>query len=180
MLDDKPYSGLPGQRKDCSQTQPFWVEQTLRLHSFAVDQQQGASVKAWCIGVVAALAFLALSTVRLDWQGMYYDEVHQAPASFFYIGEHPALFVYPVLGIPVLNMGYSGAIKSAVYGAYLRLSGAHFTVFSWRLLGILFVSVGLLLFYRFAAVRLPVASSLVFLALFLTDTSAILMTRHDW
>jgi len=111
---------------------------------------------------------------------MYYDEVHQAPASFFYIGEHPALFVYPVFGIPALNMPYSGAIKSAVYGAYLRLFGAHFTVFSWRLLGPLFVSVGLLCFYRFAAVQLPIASCLVFLALFLTDTSAILMTRHDW
>ena len=76
-------------------------------------------MRAWCLGVAAAIVFLALSTVELDRQGMYYDEVHQAPAAFFYIGERPAMFIYPVFEVPVLNMAYSGAIKSAVYGAYL-------------------------------------------------------------
>jgi hypothetical protein len=143
-------------------------------------EQRESSVKAWGVGLLAFIAFLALSAIKLDRQGMYYDEVHQAPAAFYYIGEHPLLFIYPVFGIPVLNMGYSGALKSAVYGLYLRLLGAHFTVFSWRLLGLLFVAAGLLLFYRFAASRMPAASSILFLALFLTDTSVILMTRHDW
>lgn len=143
-------------------------------------EHRKTSAKAWCVGAVAALAFVALSVINLDRQGMYYDEVHQAPAAFFYIGEHPPMFVYPIFGVPVLNMPYSGAIKSAMYGLYLRFSGAHFSVFSWRLLGILFVAIGLLLFYRFAGVGLPILGSILFLALFLTDTSALLMVRHDW
>ena len=143
-------------------------------------RQRARPITALCAGAIAAFAFLALSVTGLDRQGMYYDEIHQAPAAFFYIGERPGMFTYPVFGVPVLNMGYSGAIKSTLYGLYLRFIGGHFTVYSWRLLGLLFVAVGLFVFYRTAGIWLPAWSSMLFGALFLTDTSVILMSRHDW
>ena len=131
------------------------------------------------LGLIVAIVFLGLSMTRLDGQGLYYDEAHQAPAAFFYIGEHPSLFTYPIFGVPVLNMAYTGAIKSAVYGVYLRTFGGHFTVYSWRLLGLLFVAFGLFFFYRTGATW-PLWSSILFGVLFLTDTSVLLMARHDW
>ena len=79
-----------------------------------------------------------------------------------------------------MTMTYSGAIKSAVYGFYLRFTGASFTVESWRLLGIAIVAVALPLFSILARRRLTVAALLTFFALLLTDATVVLETRHDW
>ncbi|MBI4320001.1 MAG: hypothetical protein HY675_16040 [Chloroflexi bacterium] len=135
---------------------------------------------ALTIGLVSAILFVTLSSVRLTAQGLYYDELHQATASFAYKGTSPEMFsTYAINGIPVLNMPYSGALKTAVYGLYLKFSGASFSVPSWRLLGILFVSLGLLLFCVIARRGLPFAAMLAFL-LILTDTTVVLASRHDW
>jgi len=83
-------------------------------------------------------------------------------------------------GWPTFNMTYSGAIKSAVYGLYLKYVHLHFTVYSWRLLGIVFVAAGLVAFYSIAGPFLPVTSSICFAVLLLTDITAIILTRHDW
>src|SRR5262245_34561107 len=124
--------------------------------------QRMASAKAFGLGAIVTLAFIVLTSLKLDSQGMYYDEIHQAPAAFFYIGKHPISFSYPVLGVPVLNMPYSGAIKSTIYGLYLHYVNPHFTVFSWRLLGILFVAAGLIAFYQTGGVWLSIPGMLVF------------------
>lgn len=136
---------------------------------------------AWLIGVLAAL-ILGLQTSRnLEGQGAYYDELHQAPAAFFYTGASPILFTYKgPFDVPLLNMSYSGAIKSHVYGAYLRAANAPFTLRSWRLVGILFVAAGLVLFFPIAREALSPMSAIAFAALFLTDASVLLTTRHDW
>lgn len=135
---------------------------------------------ALCIGLVSALLFAGLASVNLTAQGLYYDELHQATASFAYIGTKPEMFSgYEVNGFPILNMPYSGAIKTAVYGLFLRYSGSPFTVTSWRLLGILFVAAGLLLYCVIARRGLSLGGILAFL-LVLTDATVILATRHDW
>jgi hypothetical protein len=139
------------------------------------------SRSALIIAIAAALLFGVVSSVRLTGQGLYYDELHQATAAFAYVGIPPQMFsALAVETIPVMNMPYSGAMKTAVYGLYLRYLRTHFSVISWRLLGILFVSAGILVFGFVACRRLPLMWSVAFLFLCLTDTTAVLATRHDW
>jgi len=108
----------------------------------------------WLVGILATLLLLWLTTGNLEGPGPYYDELHQAPAAFVYLGQSPTMFTYSgPLQLPVLNMSYSGAIKSNIYGMYLRATGAPFTLRSWRWLGILFVAGGLLLFFSHRPAR---------------------------
>jgi hypothetical protein len=130
-------------------------------------------------GAIASVALVTLTAIHLDSQGISYDELHQAPAAFCYVGSHPPMFTRAYHGVPILNMTYSGAIKSAVYGAYLRYVSPHFSIVAWRSIGIAFVAAGLLLFFIIAGPSLPLASAGVFLCLFLSDVSVIVMTRHD-
>jgi hypothetical protein len=136
---------------------------------------------ALCIGIIAALLFAGLSSHRLTGQGLYYDELHQATASFAYTGTPPLMFAPLTMhGIPLLNMTYTGAIKTAIYGIFLRYFGDQFSVMSWRLLGIVFVSTALLLFSFIVCQRLPFTWILFFLFFFLTDITVVLAARHDW
>ncbi len=136
---------------------------------------------ALAIGLSAACAFIGLSRINLSGQGLYYDEIHQAPAAFAYLGRSPQLFAMAfVQGKPLMTMSYSGAIKSGLYGLYLRVSGASFAVESWRWLGIATVALTLPLFSVLARRRLSIVGLLVFFGLLLTDTTVILGTRHDW
>jgi hypothetical protein len=131
--------------------------------------------------VLPPALFVALTCVRLDAQGLYYDEVHQATGAFAYRGSPPEYFArFTVRGIPVLNMSYSGAIKTAVYGMYLRASDAQFGVVSWRLVGIALVAVGLVVFVWLVHARFSPASLAVVLALLITDQMVLLGVRHDW
>ena len=137
-------------------------------------------IQALCLGVAAAVVFTVLAGIHLDGQGVYYDELHQAPAAFDYLGKHAPIFNYSFHGIPILNMSYSGAIKSNVYGLYLRYVNPHFTVYSWRLVGIVSVAIGIFGFFQIAGVSLPLTSGVLFAVLLLSDASVILATRHDW
>lgn len=150
------------------------------LRSTLTVMADRARVRAMCIGLVIAGIFAGLTTVKLQHPGVYYDELHQAPAAFHYVGKHPDLFVQRMLGVPILNMSYSGAIKSAVYGVYLRVSGAAFQIVSWRLLGIVFVAAGILVLYAAAPPAVPWQAHLVFGILLVTDAAVLLTTRHDW
>jgi hypothetical protein len=136
--------------------------------------------QTYSIAALAAIALVLLTAVHLDSQGAYYDELHQAPAAFHYIGSHPAMFTWPHHGIPLLNMTYSAAIKSTIYGAYLHFINPQFSIKSWRLLGIAFVAAGLFCFYVMAGPSLPFQSALLFAVLLLTDVSVLITTRHDW
>jgi hypothetical protein len=136
--------------------------------------------KAVVAGVLIAIAFCTTTILHLDAQGAYYDELHQAPAAFHYVGKHPVLFTRMFFGRPTFNMTYSGAIKSTIYGLFLRYVHPHFTVYSWRLFGILFVAAGLACFYSIAGPSLATATVACFAALLLTDITLIILTRHDW
>jgi hypothetical protein len=132
------------------------------------------------VGLLAATFFVALTGGNLAAQGLFYDELHQATAAFIPLGRDPETFNALALGpVPLLNMTYSGAIKSNIYALYLR-TGRPFTPVSWRALGIAFVAIGLFLFCALSGRVLGPGGLATFLALFLTDTSVILLVRHDW
>jgi hypothetical protein len=136
---------------------------------------------ALAIGLAAACAFVGIAGINISAQGLYYDEIHQAPAAFAYRGKWAPFFsVALVSGKPLMTMAYSGAIKSALYGLYLLLSGAPFTVESWRWLGIALVAVTFPLFAVLACRRLSPVGLSIFFALLVTDATVLLETRHDW
>src|SRR4030095_4399371 len=137
-------------------------------------------MRACLMGFAGAFALIALTSVHLDYQGVYYDELHQAPASFRYLGKNPQMFTIVFNDILLLNTSYGGAIKSHVYGLYLRFIRPHFTVYSWRLLGILFVAAGLFAFYWIAGLYIHWTTGLIFAMLLLTDATVLLSTRYDW
>ena len=133
------------------------------------------------VGIGAAVVFLFVTTYRLERTGLYYDELHQATGAFAYVGRPTTMFsLVPIGGIPLLTMPYSGAIKTAIYGLYLRLTGRPFSIISWRLLGILLSAVGIVVFCVLAGPKLPVAALVLFLCLLLTDINFLLQSRHDW
>jgi hypothetical protein len=133
------------------------------------------------IGVVASIAFCLLCGVKLTGPGLYYDEVHQAPAAFAWVGKKPMGFSAAEIGnVTLLNMPYSGALKSNLYGLYLRFSGKPFSVLTWRCLGIAFVAVGIFLFCVICGPGLSNGGLLCFLTLLLSDVTVLLTSRHDW
>ena len=84
------------------------------------------------MSIAAAAVFYFAAAPNLTQQGLYYDELHQAAGAFAYIGESPTLFsIGSVAGLPVLNTAYSGAIKTGIFGIWLRLSQRPFTVRTW-------------------------------------------------
>ncbi|MCD4749221.1 MAG: hypothetical protein K8R59_07595 [Thermoanaerobaculales bacterium] len=133
------------------------------------------------LGLLAAAVYIMLASNHLDAQGLYHDELHQAPAAFAYTGLRPQAFA-PVMicGVPVLNMSYSGAVKSAIYGIFLKISGVGFSATNWRMTGILIVATALFLFSLLTRKCLSNRFLIVVYLLLLTDNSLILMTRHDW
>lgn len=136
---------------------------------------------ALLIGLAAAALFVLLSSIRLAAQGPQYDELHQAAGAFMHLGSPPQMFaLVTVGGYPVMNMPYSAAIKTNLYGLYLRLSGARFSLASWRMLGILFLAAGTVLFCGLARWALPAAGLAAFLALLLTDGTVLVLGRYDW
>src|SRR5512138_1714960 len=124
---------------------------------------------ALAIGGAASGLFAAAASIRLGAQGLQYDELHQAVGSFAWCGRSVPFFVSAqAFGLPVLNMSYSGAIKTALYGLYLEVFGMSFTPLSWRALGIGFVALGFLGLPLLAR-RSPRGVLFVLLALLLTD-----------
>ena len=136
---------------------------------------------ALSLGLAAAVLFVLLASVRIEAQGPQYDELHQAVGAFTWLGAPPPpIFCMAFHGVCVLNMPYSGAIKTNLYGAWLRLTGARFTLASWRLFGILLIAAGIVLFCALAGPALPPWALAVFLALLLTDGAVLLAGRFDW
>lgn len=133
------------------------------------------------VGVITALLFFVLTSMRLDAQGLYYDELHQATASFAYIGEKPVQFsLLNIHDIPIMNMSYSGAIKTTIYGLYLRISHQGFSDTSWRLVGIFFVCIALVLLCIIIGKKISWLGFITFYLFLITDSTVILTTRHDW
>jgi hypothetical protein len=155
-----------------------------RVHSTASGSQPRDAVSlrfAILAGILAALTLTAVSSIRLRAQGLEYDELHQAPAAFAYVGREPTMFTrVRIRGIPVLNMSYSGAIKSALYGLYMRVTGRGFGVVSWRLTGIVIAAAGILSFCLIARPAWPRSSLALFLVMVVTDSALLLLTRFDW
>lgn len=137
---------------------------------------------ALTLGLAAALLYMALAGVRIEGQGPQYDELHQATGAFTWLGEPPPpFFCMSAFGrICVLNMPYSAALKTNLYGLYLRLFQPRFSLASWRWLGIVLIASGLVLFSLLARRALSLAGLAVFLAFFLTDATVLLGGRFDY
>lgn len=137
-------------------------------------------ITAPLLGLLLAALFFLVASINLTAQGFYYDELHQATASFAYTGKAPPYpFGFTIKDIPVFNMPYSGAVKTCIYGLYMRLTGLPFTALSWRLTGIIFVCIGFAAFCTLVGKRglLVAVITLVFL---IADPTMVLVTRHDW
>jgi hypothetical protein len=140
-------------------------------------------VRRWAIalGLAAAIAFALLASVRLTAQGPQYDELHQAVGAFTWIGAPPlSAFCLDFHGICVLTTTYSAAIKTHLYGLFLRLSGRSFALADWRWLGIILMAASLPLFAACAYPVLGRREIALFFALLLTDGSLLLLGRFDW
>lgn len=136
---------------------------------------------AWTLGLLLAALYLLLATPRIRVQGLHYDELHQGAAAFAYApGSGTWSAAYTLFGLPALNMPYSGAVKSAIYGEWLRWSGRPFTVASWRLLGCVFTAAGIALAGAAFARWVSGLGAVVLGLLLATDVTVILATRHDW
>jgi hypothetical protein len=136
---------------------------------------------AIALGLAAAIAFALLAGVRLTAQGSHYDELHQAVGAFTWIGAPPpSTFCLDFHGVCVLTTSYSAAIKTNLYGLFLRLSGRGFAVADWRWLAILLVAASLPLFAAGAWPVLRRREIAFVLLLLTTDCSLLLLTRFDW
>jgi hypothetical protein len=141
----------------------------------------GARRGAIALGLAAAIAFALLAGVRLTAQGPHYDELHQAVGAFTWIGAPPpTTFCLDFHGVCVLTTSYSAAIKTNLYGLFLRLSGRGFSVADWRWLAILIVAASLPLFAAGAWPVLRRREIAFVLLLLTTDGSLLLLTRFDW
>jgi hypothetical protein len=137
------------------------------------------NVRRLLIGLAGAGAFLALAIPHLDAQGAQYDELHQAVSAFAWCGRPTGLFS-PVeaFGLPVLNMTYSGAIKTALFGLWLRTHHCAFTITAWRLTGLLFAASGFVLFAVLS--RASAMTIALVIGLLVTDSTVLIGTRHDY
>jgi hypothetical protein len=138
--------------------------------------------RRWTIGLglAAGIAFAVLASVRLTAQGPQYDEVHQAVGAFTWIGASPvSAFCLDFHGVCVLTTTYSAAIKTHLYGLFLRLSGRGFDLADWRWLGILLVAASFPIFAAGAHPVLGWREIALFFALLLTDSSLLLLSRFD-
>lgn len=136
---------------------------------------------ALLLTLLAAASFVAIGSIHLGAQGAYYDELHQAPASFVWLGRDAGLFARgEVAGVPLFNMTYSGAIKSHLYGAWMWSTGQPFTLESWRWFGLLLGALGIVAFGSLAASCVPWRRLGVALALVATDATLLVGCRHDW
>ena len=137
--------------------------------------------RSLALGVVSAAIFACLAGYRLGAPGLYYDEVHQVPAAFAWLGAAPGHFCKGFVGgVPWLTMPYSGAVKSALFALFLHLSGAAFSVEAWRWFGIVLVLPGWIWCVAAVGRRWGLAAQLALAALLLTDSTVLLTTRHDW
>jgi len=133
------------------------------------------------VAVLAAAVLVAIASIKLEGQGPYYDELHQATGAFTWTGSPPEMFCSLHVGRwCLLNMSYSGAIKTNAYGLYLRLSGSGFDLVTWRLLGVGFAAVGLVGFGVLASRTLGAGAMALACAFSILDTSLLVMSRFDW
>jgi hypothetical protein len=145
---------------------------------------EGFFVTLWrslWMAVLSAAVFACMAGRNLEAPGLYYDEVHQVLPAFAWLGSEPGHFsLVPIGGVPWLTTTYSGAIKSALFAAFLEVTGAEFSVATWRWFGIALVVVGWIWCCAAIGLRWGPIAQLAFGTLLLTDTTVLLTTRHDW
>lgn len=131
--------------------------------------------------LVSSLAFFLIASIKLDSQGLYYDELLSAPGAFSYTGSKVNILNrYSLNNIVLFNTSYNGALKSAIYGFYLKFVNNKFTPLSWRMTGIIFVFASLIVFSLLTINSLKLWQYLLLMFFLITDISLLLYTRYDW
>ncbi|MSR75553.1 MAG: hypothetical protein EXS14_08830 [Planctomycetes bacterium] len=137
-------------------------------------------MKAAALALCAAFVFALLASPQLDAPGLEYDEVHQACGSFGWLGVQSPFFSQQHVGsVPLFTMHYSGALKTGLYGIWMRLSGAGFEVLSWRWLGLGIAALAVGLLPWLLRRRLAPWPLLLLTLWVLTDITLLLGARHD-
>jgi hypothetical protein len=125
--------------------------------------------------------FILLCLPALGLLGGYYDELHQAVPSFTYLGQKPGLFAALTYhDYPLLNQSYSGAIKTAIWGLWMKSTSLPFDLGTWRLLGIVVVTGALVFFLRGLVNAFGSQCGFIFALLFITDAAILIEVRYDW
>ena len=131
------------------------------------------------IGIFSAI-FLFIFATKLDSQGLYYDEIIFAPAAFAFKGSNVRIFTNITFNnIPIFLSSYEGAIKSILYGLYMKLFNQDFSVISWRLMGIIIFISGIIMFSYYGIRYLRFSQFLLLFIFLLTDSNLLLNTRIE-
>jgi hypothetical protein len=138
------------------------------------------TASAVALFLASVLAVVAVGGIQLGVQGAYHDELYQAPAAFAWAGQPAWHFSYFLVGgAPLFTMPYSGALKSAIYGLYMRATGDYWSLRRWRLYGLLILGAGIGVLAVAARRHLGGLGGAVLLALCATDMSMVLSARGD-
>lgn len=133
------------------------------------------------ISTLFAIIFLFISTLKLDAQGLYYDELNFAPPALTFKGINADYSIFSsIKGLPIFINSYQGAVMSYPYGLYLKYFNQNFSVISWRLWGILIWTVSIFIFSLLSAKFLKPYQLAIFLAFLLTDNSVTLAIRFNY
>jgi hypothetical protein len=126
--------------------------------------------------IAAACLFVLLATYRIQFPGLYYDEVNFVNAAQ---GGSGNSFIYMRLGsLPLFIMPYLGALKAWIYAPIFYLCGV--SVLTIRLPAVLLAAVTLLIFYHAMRGTLgPLWASAV-VWIMAIDPLNLFSSRLDW
>ena len=117
---------------------------------------------------------MTLGLTGITRQGLYEDEAAGCRAALWL--RHGV--TQPGADPPWMAASYAASVTGVLYGAWLRVSGREFEVASWRLCGLVLVASGLASWPLLTASSLGLGAQAAFLALFVTDSAALLFARN--
>jgi 4-amino-4-deoxy-L-arabinose transferase-like glycosyltransferase len=122
------------------------------------------------------VAFVSVAAWRIGAPGLHYDETLFVNAA---LGGIDDVFVYRRLfGVPVMTMGYIGALKSWLHAPVFALLGV--SPGTIRLPSVLICGAALLLYGRLAETLFGRGLGLLFFAVLATDPALFCMSRFDY
>jgi hypothetical protein len=128
------------------------------------------------VAIATACAFIFLAAYRIQFPGLYMDEVDFVNAAQ---GAADNTMIHIRLGsVPLFIMPYLGALKAWIYIPVFRFFGV--SALTIRLPAILIAATTLLIFFRLIRARLGVVWALSAAAIIAVDPANIFPTRLDW
>lgn len=149
-----------------------------------IGMHKGGRGERWwslALAVLVPLCWVAFAGQNLTAQGLHFDEVQHACASFAVVGRSPEMFVAETWGtLPVFGLPYNGTLRPLSFGLAMRLLERPFSPWFWRATSLVTAGLGLLLFGLLCRRALGASALCAALALSALDVSILLQGRHDW